>query len=148
MKTIADIKIAISCFMIALTSVVSAQSTDGFRRKYETETIYFSGNGYIKNETKYRLSHLKTEFDFSKEGMLMHNESRKDQRKFYGFYVLSLGALIAGGATYHQNRGLSAAFYAGSLASVSTSIYFAIRSQNRLQKAVWLRNRDVLVNTN
>ncbi len=140
----------ITLIFLLVSFVHSTAQSDSLllKRKYEAGAIYFSGRGYIKNETSYRLKYLKYEFKESKEGQLMYEMARSDKRKFVFFYATSLVAIIVGPIVSRQNNQLTAGLFFGGMISLGASINFSISSINKMHKAVWLRNRDVLLRKN
>ena len=115
-------------------------------RKYEKEAIYFSGSGYIKGDQKYPIRDLKKEFEFSPLGKEVYRMSRSDKNMgrasvILGFVSYSVWINSISKNTKHPSP-------TPLLATVGfwgISIPFSIRSVNRMNKAVWLRNRDVLL---
>jgi hypothetical protein len=115
-----------------------------FFKKYELETIYLNNNGYIKNNQSFKLRNLKNEFNFTVQGLEGYQAYRADNKKFIVTYSIGLGMLLSGLA-YQGNKQTSNLLVFASVVPIAFSLHFSIRSQNRLSKAIWIRNRDVLL---
>jgi hypothetical protein len=115
--------------------------------KYESEVIYFSGSRYyLKGTTIHSYKELKYEFDQSPLGNEVYSMHRKDQRKYYFFFITGI-ALYIPAAINLVNRNYREAnnFILGSIASFAISIPIANAANKKLHKAVWIRNRDTLL---
>ena len=138
----------VTLFLLMIQSSAMAQTDSiSFFKKYELETIYLSGNGYIKNNQSFKLRNLSNEFNFTAQGLEAYRGYQADRKKFIVTYSIGLG-LFFGGLLYSRdqfNPNVVLATSMASLVPLSFSFHFAIRSQNRLSKAIWIRNRDVLL---
>ncbi|MBX2914418.1 MAG: hypothetical protein KF856_03990 [Cyclobacteriaceae bacterium] len=112
-------------------------------RKYKSETIYFKGNKFIKKDQLYPLRNLKNEFKLSNEGEQLYKDYKSDQRVFLISYSIGVGALLT--AIAIKNPTTSSVLGGVGTTGIGVSIPFLVRGQNLLQKAIWIRNRDVLV---
>ncbi len=78
----------------------------------------------------------------------MYEMARSDKRKFVFFYATSLVAIIVSPIVSKQNNQLAAGLLLGGMISLGVSINFSISSINKMYKAVWFRNRDVILQKN
>ena len=116
-----------------------------FQHNQQLETIYLSGKGYIKNGENFKLKSLSDEFNFSRHGLATYQSFKADRTKFIVTYSIGLGLLI-GAIVYHQSyQQVSNVLLVSGVGAVGVSLHFAIRSQNKLSRAVWIRNKDVLI---
>lgn len=140
-------KFKISIVFLMLTIQASAQqNTTPFKEKYEKEAIYFSGARYVKNNIAYHPKYLKNEFKSSAEGMNMYKMYQSDNRKGWKCATLGLvsciSAIVVG---INGNERLGKVLLLGSLIPSGLAIHFGLRGDKRMKKAVWLRNRDMLL---
>lgn len=131
-----------------ISSYANAQfDSSDFKNRYQKDVIYLSIPGYIKNDKRFSKLHLKTEFDFSSEGAKIFKLHQEDATK--SFLCISLAFMFFGATSLADNLGytkLAEVFAYASLVPIAISIPFVIRSNKRMKRAVWLRNRDVLLN--
>ena len=129
--------------LLAVTglSLLSAQDVD-FDTRYHDNTIYLQqgllGMKYIKNGKSYPLLGISSELS-------RYPESKEIYQKHLFMRVLSLGALLGGpllSTTLIKNDPSS--FITISLGSLAIGIFSALESVNKLNKAVWVYNRESL----
>jgi hypothetical protein len=136
---------AVMLFGLAFEATAQLDSLSLWR-KYESDVIYFSGGGFIKGDVKHPLRDLKNEFDYSPLGKEVYRMARNDRNLSRCFIALGVASeffwLTSIGK--RQNTKATAGFLVFT-ASFGVAIHLSIRSVNRMQKAVWLRNRDVLL---
>lgn len=142
-------KLIISVAFLLSSIHANAQlDTAALKLKYEKEVIYFSGVHYIKGDIKYRYKQLKNEFNFSPEGMQAFKMHESDARKSRRYARVGLAvftsALVVGFNTDQDQLALG--LLIGAYVPMVVSIHFSTRAHKKMQKAVWLRNRDVLLN--
>jgi hypothetical protein len=122
-------------------------------KNYEVKTIMVVDNKYEKVKKIFNLKEVIAEINrVSKEGGMFANDGYKDYKKSKAMgYIsagLSLGAivLLADNSTAKtSNIGIGlvvASFVPGSL-----STYFRKLSTKKINRAIWLHNRDVLFPT-
>lgn len=120
--------------------------TAALKLKYEKEVIYFSGARYVKGGTEYQLKNLKNEFSFSVDGMNMYKMYQSDfqkQRLYSSLFLVTYISGIVIGLNTGGNVGT--AIIIGSLIPMGVSFHFGFSADKKMKKAVWLRNRDVLL---
>ena len=116
--------------------------------RYENETIHLSKGRYIKGDQKISLrpQTFEKEFAVSEDGLKEYKLSVQEQQKARPSAFLGLGLVISFFvlASHHQS---TAAWIAlgGAAITIPISNHHLFKSQNRLRKAIWLRNRDVLI---
>ena len=120
-----------------------AQSRDSLLRVYDTRTIYGYGDKYIMGGQQLPFRKLKTEFG---PGVTsdMYQEGRKDRAISR---LLGVGAVVAlvGSAVLRKNQqtGGIALLVAGVGLNLG-SLRFGKKSTELVDRALWLRNKDVL----
>ncbi len=131
-----------------LTIQVRAQVDSAtLRNRYEKEVIYFGGSGYLKNDIRYPRKNLKNEFKLSPTGKEMFDLSRSDMKKTiicFSFFVASYSAGLV--ALKNDQKGTATGLFLASAIPYGISYHFILRGGKRFKKAIWLRNRDVLLN--
>lgn len=123
---------------------------DSLRRAYDRETIFVFANGtrFAKGGKAYLSGlgqrNLQKEFEFSPYGMAEYRGYRKLKNISSILTVASLGTTIVG-LTQVGNRGRSywAWWGAGIAIGLGNGVVSGM-ANNRLQQAIWLRNRDAL----
>ena len=141
-------KFIVTLFLFSLIIYVPSFSqvdSLSLKRIYEKEVIYFSGNKYIKNNTLYPIKNLKTEFKKNSEGYLVYEMAQKDDKKFTILYTIGFAGYIAGFAMLEDKPNTGAGVMIAGSVPLVISFHFAGRSDKRKKKAVWLRNRDILI---
>jgi hypothetical protein len=141
-----------SCVFLCTT--VRAQeltiNADSLQKIYEKETIYFEGNNnYVKGNTRFFNGFfgrkLKNEMKASKEGYAYFLLYRN--RAIIGSVLVFVGiSLSIGAALFIAPLGIKTALtliYASGVPTIAGSACITSATQ-LLNKAVWLRNRDVL----
>lgn len=121
-------------------------SADSLKARYNYKTIHFFKGYLSKGENGERIpfSELKDQFNLSPEGAKEFAASQKSKKTA----LLTLGGaitcIVTAAILNKSNRDLSRGFIVGGLALDIISIPFTIKSGKRLQRAIWLRNRDVI----
>lgn len=129
------------CFALASTPSI-AQNTEAFNKIYNTQTIYQSGNKYMKGNQRLTYHDLATEFTTPRTQDL-YRKSRKKLVLSRVFNVASLGLIVAAILTKTTVSG-SIKFAVGTGLTGLGSAYFLTESSKYVQQAIWERNRDVL----
>ncbi len=122
---------------------VVAQST---KVDYEQKTIYNFNGKYQKGTNQFNQKQLITEIiQHSKEGGLLAASAAKDLKRArplqYLYFGMSLTGLILVG---NDNVKLGGSFIIGSLVPSLIASKYLKSFRNKLNKAVWLHNRDML----
>lgn len=145
--------ICTATFIIIASAPLFAQESVTLKEKYEKETILLDGNRnqYFKNKERKRMGvfgkRLKQEFSETSA------ESKEELAVFQRRRKRGSVLLIAGGAVF-VSAAIAAPFIAlpvaigafgSGLTGYNIGAFNLYKSRNNLQKAVWLRNRDLLV---
>jgi|JI10StandDraft_1071094.scaffolds.fasta_scaffold742162_2 hypothetical protein len=131
--------------LFAIVNVNAQLDSATLRSDYEKEVIYFSGSKYIKNKTKYKIWNLHTEFKPNTEAFHQFQLYKADSKKS-GHLILTTVALYVGGLVVGQNNeDVATGLLIASTIPLVLSINFGIKADKKLKKAVWIRNRDVLL---
>lgn len=117
-----------------------------FNDIYESETIYLQNSTYVKGGVKYPLgffhSRLKKEMQISPDAMLEFRKYERKRNAFIGTYAIGSALLISN--LFVKNANTQRVLLGASLGVMVISIPFSIQSGNHLNRAVWIRNGDVL----
>ncbi len=116
--------------------------------RYENETIHLSRARYVKGDQKISLRPqvFEKEFAFSNDGLNEYKLSLQELKKGRPFSFAGVGLLISSLVLFNNHQktaGLVA--FVGAALTLPFSNHYIFKSQRRLQKAVWLQNRDVLL---
>lgn len=112
---------------------------------YDKEVIYFSGNKYVKNEIKYPLKELVNEFDKETEAYFLYQSYKKDHRKAIFCYITGTLLTISSLVVSSDNKEVGTGLLWGGIISYSITFGYGIRADKKLKKAVWMRNRDIML---
>jgi len=111
------------------------------------ESIYLKGNKYIKNDVEYPIgflgSNLKEEMKISQFATLEWKKHVNYRNWSFVTSLTGVALTIAGFGAESENlqRGLILSGLGLSIISIPISI----KSNNQIQKAIWTRNRDLLM---
>jgi hypothetical protein len=151
MKTIKTIQLLILLVVIAI-STISAQQKDSIPQtsaplsKYQAETIYLTFSGFIKNgkadEMGLSGGKLKKEMMVSPDALIVFRKFQHQRNWIFLFSGLQLATSIAAFTTKNKSTKTGMLISGAALSVISIPLY--IGSVNNENKAVWLRNRDVL----
>lgn len=136
-------KISIGAVFLCIST--AALSQVGLKSKYEKEVIYFSGRYYFKNNERYSIKNLSSEFQNSPDGLIELNLAKSDSRKAKGFLLIGALAYFSGAIVLSHNEDVGIGLVAVSIPINLLSIHFSLKASKKLNRAVWLRNRDVLI---
>ena len=122
---------------------------EALRSRYENETLFLNGGRYMKGNhaISMRRNEFEKEFAVSNDGLKEYNLSLQELKKGRPFAFAGLGLMISSLVLFnnHEKSAGQIAFIGAAL-TLPFSYHYIFKSQRRLQKAIWLRNRDVLVN--
>ena len=123
-------------------STLNAQQDD----TYNTETIYLTFSGFVKNNKPVGMGisgkELKKELMVSPDALIMFKKYQRKRNWTFVFSGLQLATEITALTT--KNKSLKTGLLIGGGALSAFTIPLYIGSMNNINKAVWLRNRDVL----
>ena len=137
--------IFILTFLISLTYSIHAQNShtsDNFGRQYDRNTIYLKKSGFEKDGKTIRYGmfkkNLKTELMASPMAYAEYKRSRTNNWVVVGCTIASAALTFSGAQRVFVKKELS---YSG-LGFNLLSIPFIIKSNNQLNHAIWLYNRE------
>lgn len=136
-------KIPVSVVFLCIST--AALSQVDLKSKYEKEVIYLSGRYYFKNNERYSIKNLSSEFQNSPEALDELSTARLDARKSRGYLLIGALAYFSGAIVLSHNQEVGIGLVAGSVVPSLVSIHFTARASRKFKKALWLRNRDVLI---
>ncbi len=123
-----------------------AQSIDSLFSIYNTQTIYRSGNKFMKGNENLLYHELNIEFN-SPISKQLYRKSRNRATISKVLNLTSLAVIIISAFTPTNTAG-NIEFIAGTSILGLGGIYYHDQSSKYLDKAIWLRNREVLFGTN
>ncbi len=131
-------------FIIIISGITSihAQTTD----KYEKETIYMQAGKYAKNDHLYSPGflgkNLKQEMTISPDALDVFEKYQKSIK--WGIALSSLALISAVVSLSIKDKSVSTGLFGITTAAVIVNYPLARSSTKNFNKAIWLRNRDVL----
>jgi hypothetical protein len=131
--------------IIVITGTLHSLSAQ-FNDIYQNETIYLQNSTYIKGGIKYPLgffhSRLKKEMQISPDAMLEFRKYERKRNAFIATYAVGSALLISN--VFVKSANTQRVLLGAGIGVMVISLPFSIQSGNHLQKAVWIRNGDVL----
>jgi len=123
-----------------------SQSGDSLHYKYTNLTIYRYGSVFQKGNERLGFKDLRSEFSMSDLGLTLYNKAKKYRTTGT---ILRYVSMIAGFssiavAANSGNRNTAYILLGGQIGLVLVSGNFYRMSVQNLDRALWLRNRDVL----
>ena len=133
------------CLLFTVTSLSTVQAQFE-NKKYETESIYFKGSKYIKNGQAYPMGfgakNLKKEMEISPTALIEFNKFEKNRNKALIFSTIGLATLVS--SLIVDNQDVQTGLLIGGLGFTVVSFPFSIKASNNFEKAVWIRNGEIL----
>ena len=113
---------------------------------YQTETIYLRFSTYVKDSQVYQIGIigeiLKHDMMLSPDAMIVFKKYQRQKKWSLVCAGVQLATQVAAFSTRDKSWRTGLLIGSGAVAVVSIPLY--IGSQRNLNKAVWIRNRDVL----
>lgn len=133
-------------FAIGLKSGAIGQDNDSLRYKYNNQTIYRYGSGFMRGSERLTFQQISKEFSMSDLGLDLYNRSKKYKTisRVLNYAGLTTGAVAIAVMANHGNRNLALGLYGGYFVLFTAGIRYSSLSGNTLNKALWQRNKDVL----
>lgn len=130
------------CFLI---SCHSFSQSDTLLRKYDQQLLYRYGSGFMKGGNKVSFTELREEFTSLSISFDLYSKAKKDKTISTVLRYVSMLAIIgvAKGAS-DNNRTMIYGFMAGQLVLIFVSQTFYQKSILETDKAIQLRNRELL----
>ena len=130
--------------LIVVNGFSQTTQLDSLKRKYESEAIWLEIPHYWKNGERMHFSKLKNEFNNSTRGKIEYEVGIKKYKTGRVLAFVSAAAIIGSVIALDSNQPLAYGLLAGGVVINLISIKFAIDGRRQLQKAVFLRNQDLL----
>lgn len=140
-----DKKIILLLFVLK-SGLISAQESpnDSLFKKYNSGFIYRYGSSIMKGGDKISFQELAKEFSMSDLGLDQYNIAKKKNTISRIFSFVSLAAGIASVSVIRSNRNLAFAFLGGQYVSLLAAGSYRHSSQQHLDRAIYIRNKDYL----
>jgi hypothetical protein len=139
------------CFILSSHFIWAQQnnslvSKDSLSLQYKTETIHLRFATYVKNDSAFNIGFvgegLKHEMMISLEAMEVYKKYQKQKRWSLVCTAAQLGLEVAGLTT--KNKSQRTGLFIGAAAVSIVTVPLFIGSTKNLNKAVWIRNGEVL----
>ncbi|MEO6347320.1 MAG: hypothetical protein ABIO60_05355 [Aquaticitalea sp.] len=136
-----------SCSTLFLLFLPPTAQGQNINEKYLAESIYLKGNyKYVKNGVTYRIGFLgqklKKEMTVSPNAVM---EFKKYDQKRKAVLIMSSVALaLYGTGLLMDKESTQTGLFIGGLGLSLVSIPLSSSSEKNLQKAIWIRNGDIL----
>lgn len=119
--------------------------SDSLLKKYDQQLLYRYGSQFMKGGNKISFTELRTEFNSPSVSYDLYTKAKKDKTISTVLrYVSILGFVgVAKGAS-DNNKNLTYGFLAGQLVTLFTSRVFQDKSTTGLDRAIQIRNRELL----
>ncbi len=132
-------------FTFLYISYHSFSQTDSLLKKYDQQLLYRYGSHFMKGGNKVSFSALREEFASPSISFDLYTKAKKDKTVSTVLRYVSLLAIIgvAKGAA-DNNRNLTYGFLAGQFVTLFASRAFQDKSTTGLDRAIQLRNRELL----
>lgn len=135
--------------VIVLASTFSkahAQSRDSLLSVYNSQTIHTLGRVYVKGSRQLSFADLKPEFG-SGVTRDLYKKSKGNLVLSRFFTVTSVAALVTGAIIKKNNKGGALGLSLAGIALNLGSLHFRKQSTELLERALWIRNKEVLFGT-
>jgi hypothetical protein len=141
-------------FLIFLCCTINFLKSQPTIKDYEQKTILVSNGKYFLNNAPLTLQELVKKMEGqSTEGFMLATDSYKDFKKSKTLRLLSLGLFISplfiistnqNVVNYRRRQNIGLALYSTSFLFLGISANFISKSGNKMARAIWTYNRDVL----
>jgi hypothetical protein len=121
-----------------------SQSRDSLIKVYNNETIYQYGNVFMKGNQRLTYAELGSEF-YTPSTRIMYIKSKRRLLIKRLLNVATIGVIVASIIIKPNFKG-SIPFAIGSAVFGLGSSYYQAESTKYIERAIWERNRDILVN--
>lgn len=134
--------IIVFIIIISRITFINAQTMG----KYEKETIYIQSGKYVKNDHIYSPGfigkNLMQEMTISPDALEVFEKYQKSSK--WTIALSSLAIISAVVSLSIKDKSLSSGLFGITAAAIIVSYPLSRRSSKNFNKAIWLRNRDVL----
>ena len=128
-----------------LISQYSFSQSDSLLKKYDQQLLYRYGSHFMKGGNKVSFNALREEFTSPSISFDLYAKAKKDKTISTVLRYVSLLAIIGvAKGTADNNRNLTYGFLAGQFATLALSSSFQNKSTTGLDRAIQIRNRELL----
>ena len=120
-----------------------AQLRDSLLGVYNSQTIHSLGKGYAKGSRQLSFFDLKPEFS-STVTKVLYKKSKSNLVLSRFLTVASIAALVTSAVVRKNNKGAAVALSVGGIGLNLSSIRLRKQSVELLERALWMRNKEVL----
>jgi hypothetical protein len=144
-------------FIGSIYNSAISQEVKDFQKIYKQESIFrsqsfLSGNNYIKNGVEHSLGwtfgSMKKEFNPDEASGMLYLKARKDSRNSVILSIVGLATMFTGifvvEPNTERNLGLGLGLIGAGLATSLTGTYFQVAGNQKLDRAIHMRNLDLL----
>ena len=138
----------LSLLFLLFTCFCKAQTgnLDLLKEKYANKTMYIQKNKFIQGSNILRFKELEQVFVISPEALSLYRAAKKSRKVGAFLTGLSMGLFMGGLSLVQTNETAGIILYSGSIVSSGIAIPLLSKASKKMHKAVWLFNRDVLLN--
>lgn len=137
------ISIGISTLLICAASKGYSQTRDSLLSVYNNQTIHTLGKVYVKGSKQLSFFNLKPEFQ---SGVTKDLYKKSKGNLILGRFLTatSLAAFVTSAIIKKDNKGGALGLSIGAIALNLGSLHFRKQSHELLERALWIRNKEVL----
>lgn len=148
--------ITLICSLLFLLQGTSAQvfNDSPVLKQYDKESIFLQGNrAYVKNGVQSKVGflyrNLEQEMELSSVATMEYAKA-KNSKNIARIAGIAAGAIyivpLLGNSNNFFNKSENVLLWGiGTIAAYSVSLQFNMKSRNEINRAIWYRNRDVLL---
>jgi hypothetical protein len=131
--------------LVFVSTQAFSQATDTLLKKYDQQFIYRYGSSFMKGGNKLSFGDLQNEFNSKSPSFDLYIKSRNNKTVSTVLRFVSIFAILGvlKGAS-DNNTGLAYGFLAGQLATALLSQHYRSKSIADLDRALQIRNRELL----
>jgi hypothetical protein len=128
-------------------TVTNAQYTDTLRQKYNNQTLYRYGSSFMKGTEKLRFADLEPHMKISEEAWMLYRTAKKGKRIAFALNIGSLvlaGINVAGLVSTQSVTTQTYLLLGGQIACGIAAAQYGKNVALNLDRAIWIRNREIL----
>lgn len=148
--------ITLICSLLFLLQGISAQvfNDSPILKQYDKESIFLQGNrAYVKNGVQskagFLYKNLEKEMEISSVATMEYAKAKnsKNVARIAGAVagIIYVAPLLGNSNNFFNTPQNVLLWGVGSIAAYSVSLQFNMKSRNEINRAIWYRNRDVLL---
>ena len=130
-------------FIITNHSKLEAQFSN---KTYQMESIFLQNGKYVKNGIAYPIGflakNLKKEMEVSPMAVIEFQNYEKKRNTALIFSSIGLASLVS--ALFVENTNVQTGLIVAGVGATIVSFPFTIKASNSFEKAIWIRNGDIL----